>query len=212
MENQRDAPATPPRHSQKAFAVAVAVCTVLYLLLVVSGIIPAANRLTAADCAVVVVTALVVAAAWRPDFFERLQKFDFAGIKFELGEVKKGQIELQKLQQEQQAVLEDVRLALRLLITEKERDHLRNLFTHATHTYRVKGALLEEIRNLRAMKLVSMCDGKTVGGMPEKAIFDLAEYVRLTEDGLKFVSHFTNQPDAQGNEASATSKNKPGPT
>lgn len=205
MENQRDAPVTSPSHRQKAFAVAVAVFTAAYLLLVVSGIIPAANRLTAADCGVAVVAALVIAAIWRPDFFERLQKFDFAGIKFELSEVKKGQIEVQKNQQEQQAVLEDVRLALRLLITEKERDHLRNLFTHATNTYRVKGALRDEIRHLRAMKLVKMREGKTVGGMPEKAVFDLADYVELTEDGLRFVSHFTNQPDVQGNEASTTS-------
>jgi hypothetical protein len=203
METQRDG--HTDSHRLKVFAIAVAVFTAAYLLLVVSGRIPAANRLSAADCGVVVIAALAIAAAWKPDFFERLQKFDFAGVKFELGEVKKGQIEVQKHQQEQQAVLDDVRLALQLLITEKERDHLRNLFTHATNTYRVKGALRDEIRHLRAMKLVKMCEGKTVGGMPEKTIFDLAEYVELTEDGLRFISRFANQPNIQGNEASTAS-------
>jgi len=203
MENQQDAHGAS--HRLRAFAIAVTVVTAAYLLLVVSGRIPAANRLSAADCGVVVVAALVIAAAWKPAFFERLQKFDFAGVKFELGEVKKGQIEVQKHQQEQQAVLDDVRLALRLLITEKERDHLSNLFTHASNTYRVKGALREDIRHLRAMKLVKMREGKTVGGMPEKAVFDLADYVELTEDGLQFISRFTNQLDVQGNQASTAS-------
>jgi hypothetical protein len=200
MKNQQDAHGGS--HRLKGLAIAVALATAAYLLLVVSGRIPAANRLSAADCGLVVVAALVIAAAWKPDFFERLQKFDFAGVKFELGEVKKGQIEVQKQQQEQQAVLDDVRLALRLLITEKEQDRLRNLLTHATDTYRVKGALRDEIRHLRAMKLVKMREGKTVGGMPEKAIFDLADYIELTEDGLRFISRFTNQLDVQGNEAS----------
>lgn len=200
MKNQQDAHGDS--HRLKVLAIAVVLATAAYLLLVVSGKIPAANRLGAADCGLVIVAALVIAAAWKPDFFERLQKFDFAGVKFELGEVKKGQIEVQKQQQEQQAVLDDVRLALRLLITEKERDHLRNLFTHATDTYRLKGALRDEIRHLRAMKLVKMHEGKTVGGMPEKGIFDLADYVELTDDGLRFISRFTNQLDVQGNEAS----------
>jgi len=203
METQRDAHSDSYR--LKVFAIAVAVCTGAYLLLVVSGRIPTANRLSAADCGVVVVAALAIAAAWKPDFFERLQKVDFAGVKFELGEVKKGQIEVQKHQQEQQAVLDDVRLALRLLITDKERDHLRNLFTAATDTYRVKGALRDEIRHLRAMKLVKMREGKTVGGMPDKTIFDLADYVELTEDGLRFISRFTNQPNVQGNDANTAS-------
>jgi len=201
METQRDA--HNDSHRLKVFAIAVAVFTAAYLLLVVSGRIAAANRLSVADCGVAVIAALVIAAAWKPDFFERLQKVDFAGVKFELGEVKKGQIEVRKHQQEQQAFLDDIGLALRILITEKERDHLRNLFTHqATDTYRVRGALRDEIRHLRAMKLVKMCEGKTVGGMPEKTIFDLAEYIELTEDGLRFISRFTNQPNAQENEAS----------
>jgi hypothetical protein len=202
METQRDG---TDSYRLKVFAIAVALFTAAYLLLVVSGIIPAVNRLSAADCGAVIIAALVIAVAWKPDFFERLQKFDFAGVKFELGEVKKGQIEVQKHQEEQQAVLDDVRLALRLLITEKERDHLRNLFTHATSTYRVKGALRDEIRHLRAMKLVEMCEGKTVGGMPEKTIFDLADYIKLTEDGFRFISRFTNQPNVQGDEASTAS-------
>jgi hypothetical protein len=146
MENQRDAPVISPSRRRKASAVVVAVGTVAYLLLAISGTIKPANRLTATDFGVVVVAALVIGAVLRPDFFNRLQKFDFAGIKLELSEVKRGQIEMQKQQQEQQAVLEDIRLALRLTIGEKEKDHLMNLFKEETKTYRVAGELREENR------------------------------------------------------------------
>src|SRR5205807_5295793 len=127
----------------------------------------------------------------------RLQKFDFAGVKVELGEVKQGQIEVQKRQQEQQMILEDIRLALRLLIKDSDQVHLVNLVKQETHNYRANGALREEIRRLRAMRLIKMREGKTVGGMPDKTTFDLADYVELTEDGRRFVSRLTNQPDVQ---------------
>jgi hypothetical protein len=205
VENPQDVPVTRPSRRQKAFAAAVAVGTLAYILLAISGTIKPDNRLTAAEVGVVVVAVLAIGVALRPAFLDRLQKFDFAGIKVELGEVKRSQIEVQKQQQEQQAVLEDVRLALRLLIGRNEQDHMFNLFKRETNRYRVSGTLRDEIRRLRAMRLVKMCEGKTVGGMPGNAIFDLADYVELTEDGFKFISHLANRPDIQVKDASATS-------
>jgi hypothetical protein len=99
MEDKPGGSVTPSRR-QKAFAAAVAAATVAYLLLAISGTIHPVNRLTAADFGAVLVAALVIGAILRPDFFERVQKFDFAGLKFELGEMKKDQIEVQKRQQE----------------------------------------------------------------------------------------------------------------
>jgi hypothetical protein len=204
MEDKRDAPVSRPSRGQKAFAAAVAAGTVSYLLLAITGIVKPVNRLTAAEFGVVVVAALAVGAALRPDLLDRLEKFDIAGIKFELSEVKTGQIELQKIQKEQQAVLEDVRLALRLLIGKNEQEHLINLFKQATKSYRVKGSLRDEIRRLRAMRLVGMCKDKTVAGMPENVTFDLADYIELTPDGLKFATRLTNQADAQAKNAGPT--------
>jgi hypothetical protein len=193
MENGKDAAVTRLSLARKALAAAVAVVAISYLALIIRGTIEPKNRLTAAELGVVVVAALAIGVALKPGLVDRLQKFDFGGIKFELGEVKKGQIEVQKNQQEQQAVLEDVQLALQLLIGDNERDHLKNLHKHATSNYRVKGALRDEIRRLRAMRLLKMRKGKTVGSMPDNATFDLADYVELTEDGLKFVSRLNNQ-------------------
>ncbi len=195
----------PPSRRQKAFAIVLAVVTASYLLLAISGVIQPVNRLTAAEFGVVVVVALAIGVVLRPDFFDRLQKFDFAGIKVELGVMKKDQIEVQKNQQQQQEVLDDVRLALRLLIAKSEQNHLMNLFKHTTGSYRVKGQLRDEIRRLRAMRLVEMCKDKSVAGIPSDAVFDLATYVTLTEDGLRYVSRLASQPDAQTKDATATS-------
>jgi hypothetical protein len=196
MEDKPGGSVTPSRR-QKAFAAAVAAVTVAYLLLAISGTIHPVNRLTAADFGAVLVAALVIGAILRPDFFERVQKFDFAGLKFELGEMKKDQIEVQKRQQEQLAILDDVRLALRLLIGKNEQDHLLNLFKHSTDHYRVEGSLRDEIRRLRAMRLVKMREARSIAGMPENATFDLADYVELTDDGLKFAARVTNQPGVE---------------
>lgn len=68
-----------------------------------------------------------------------------------------------------------------------------NLFKHSTDRYRVEGALRDEIRRLRAMRLVKMREARTIAGMPENATFDLANYVELTDDGLKFAARVTNQ-------------------
>jgi hypothetical protein len=183
---------------RKSLAAAVAFAAVSYLVLVISGTVKRDNRLTAAEFGVVVVAALAIVAALKPGLFDRLQKFDFAGIKFELGEVKKGQIEVQKNQEEQQAVLEELRLALRLMIGKNEQAHLKNLLNKETDNYRVKGALRDEIRGLRTLRLLKMRGDKTVGGMPDNVKFNLADYVELTEDGRRLASRLSNQPDAPG--------------
>jgi hypothetical protein len=188
-----------PRHTtsrQKVLAVAVAIVTVSYLVLVTTGRIKAENRLTGAELGMVVFSAAVIFAALRPDFVSRLQRFDVAGIKVELGEVKKDQLEVQKHQQEQAAVLADVQLALRLLIGKNEQQHLINLLNRTTSAYQMKGPVRDEIRHLRAMKLVTMRPDKTVGGMPDKMTFDLSDYIELTEEGRNYVSRLTEQSES----------------
>jgi hypothetical protein len=187
-----------PSLGRKALAAAIAVGAISYLVLVVSGTITHDNRLTAAEFGLVAVAAVAIAAALKPGLFDRLQKFDFAGIKFELGEVKKNQIEVEKNQEEQQAVLDELRLALRLMIGKNEQAHLKNLLNKETENYRVKGALRDEIRGLRTLRLLKMRGDKTVGGMPDNMKFNLADYVELTEDGRALASRLTNQPDAPG--------------
>ena len=210
MENPNDAlgkgTLDPKNHGhqrslgQKITAAGITIGIVVYLSLVVSGTIQSANRLSAAEFAAIVVAAAVVGMLLRPDIVDRLQRIDIAGIKLDLGEVKERQIEVQKSQQEQRRALEDLRFAMRILIKQPERDHLLNLHNRTTK-YTLKGNLREELRRLRAMGLIKMRDGKTVGGLPEKEPFDLSEYLRLTPDGEEYVARFSDQVGEQAKEA-----------
>ena len=185
----------PSRILQITGALTIAIATVLYVVCVCLGRIPQANRLTTAEFGILVVGAFATAVILRPDFLSAVEKVDVLGIKAEFGQVKRSQIEVQKQQQEQAAVLEDIRLALRLLIKEAERGHLINLFERKTDKYQVGGSLRDEIRHLRAMKLIEMCPGMTVGGMPGGKVFDLSKYVELTPDGSKFASRLIEHPE-----------------
>lgn len=210
MENPNDALGKnaddPKNHGhqrtlgQKVIAAAIMVGVVAYLSLVVSGTIQRDNRLGAAEFGAIVVAAVVVGMLLRPDIVDRLQKIDIAGIKLDLGEVKERQIEVQKSQQEQRRVLEDLRFAMRMLITEPERNHLLNLHNR-TSNYTLTGNLREELRRLRAMGLIKMRDGKTIGGLPEKTSFDLSDYLRLTPDGEGYLVRFSDQVAEQAKEA-----------
>jgi len=194
----------PPGGRQKAFAVLVGAGAISYFALVTSGIIKPANRLSASEVGILLIAALSIALALRPEFLDRLQKFDFGGLKLELRDIKRDQAEVKQQQEQQAAILEDVRLALRLLIGDKERRHLMNLFRRDTSGYHIKGALRDEIRNLRTMKLVRMRPAKTVGGMPDKTTFDLADFVELTDDGRKFATRLEEQSETRASDTSAS--------
>ena len=131
-----------------------------YILLAITE--PKTSCLTAGEFGIIA----IVAIALRPEFLDRLQKFDFAGVKLELGEVRRGQLEVQKQQQEQAAMLEDIRLALRVSIGHNEQQHLLKIYERQTADYRVQGALRDELRRLRAMQLIRMRGSRTVGSMP----------------------------------------------
>src|SRR5579883_459423 len=189
-----------PKHAsglQKALALAIALAAVSYFLLVTTGQIKPANRLNAAEVGLLVVALVAVGLSLRPEVLDRVQKFDFAGLKFELTEVRKEQVEVQRQQEEQAAILDDIRLALRLLIGNNEQAHLVNLYGHRAKEYRVKGGLRDEIRRLRAMKLIRMRDGKHVGSLPEQGTFDLANYVELTAEGAKFAARLAGQGEGK---------------
>jgi len=192
-----------PSRGRKVFATALIAAAAAYILLTTTGTIKPSNRLTGAEFGAIAIAALAACLALRPEFLDRLQKFDFAGIKLELGEMRRGQLEVQKQQQVQAAILEDVRMALRISIGRNEQQHLLKLLARETADYRVKGALREEIRRLRAMQLIRMRGSRTVGSMPDNAAFNLADYVELTEEGNSFASRLKERPELQARDAGA---------
>ena len=200
--------ATRPTAAQKGIALLVAAATLSYLILITTGTIRPADRLSVPEVGLLFLALAAIALALKPGLIERLEKFELAGIKFDLTKVREEQAEVRKQQQVQADILEDVRLALRLLVGDKEREHLMNLYRNKTHGYSVTGAFREEVRRLRAVKLIQMRDGATVHGIPDKTTFDLARFVELTEEGRNFASRLAEQMEPK--DATAANAAAPG--
>jgi hypothetical protein len=119
---------------------------------------------------------------------------------FSLGQLKLEMIvRLQEQQQKQAEKIADITLILPLLLQDKEVKHIRNLFVGRTEKYQGSGALREELRRLRSIGLISKKADRNIGDMRDGMVFDLVDYVALTELGRRWASRIQ---EIQGSEAS----------
>jgi len=176
---------TPARLLRVVLGTVLAIGLLGYLAAIVRGAIPAAQRFSIADLAVLLVVAALVALLIWPQVLNRIQIFEVGGIKVEVRELKDQ--------------LEDVRFVLRMLVTEHERDHLVNLETGRTAHYQVTGDLQTELRRLRAADLIR--SRKYIHDMPGGgASFELSEFVELTDRGKDYLKRMRD-PLAGGGSA-----------
>jgi hypothetical protein len=106
---------------------------------------------------------------------------------FSLGQLKLEMIEkLREQQQKQEEKIADIALILPLLLQDKEVRHIRNLFVGRTEKYQGSGALREELRRLRSIGLISKKADRHIADMRDGMVFDLADYVELTELGRRW--------------------------
>ncbi len=103
---------------------------------------------------------------------------------FSFGQLKLERIEERQKRQEKR--LDDIQLILPLLLPEKEVQHIKNLFTHATAGYRGCHAVRTELRRLASIELLSRKTGQHISEIKDNAEFDLGKYVELTELGRRW--------------------------
>ena len=73
-----------------------------------------------------------------------------------------------------------------MLLQDKEVRHIRNLFIGRTERYQGSAALREELRRLRSIGLISTKADRNIADMRDGMVFDLADYVELTELGRRW--------------------------
>ena len=83
--------------------------------------------------------------------------------------------------------LGDLDLALSLAVPEPQQKHLMNLAEGKTKGYEGRGSLRSEIRNLVSMGLLEKLPGQHVGDMKSGMVYDLADFVNLTDRGRRWV-------------------------
>ncbi len=181
---------TPPRHlvARVLTAGLLLLLVAAYTIGVVTGVVPQGHRIDASHLGIIVVTAVAALLLLRPDLAERLQRVEGAGFKLEmLRQVREQLSEQEQALKKQEDVIDDISLDLPLLLSKGERKHLMKLKNGRAHGYRGRGSLRSEIRRLRSIGLLDMLPGRTVGQMETGTSFNLADYVRLTELGRRWV-------------------------
>jgi hypothetical protein len=81
----------------------------------------------------------------------------------------------------------DLGLALSLAVPEVQQKHLLNLAEGKSQRYEGQGSLRSELRNLASMGLLERLPGKQIGDMKSGMVYDLADFVKLTDRGSRWV-------------------------
>jgi len=81
----------------------------------------------------------------------------------------------------------DLDLVLSLTVPEQQQRHLLNLAEGKTKGYEGRGSLRSELRNLVSMGLLEKLSGRHVGDMKSGMVYDLADFVNLTDRGRRWV-------------------------
>ena len=152
------------------------------------GKIPQDQKVDSVHFGIFLLSGVLIFLLLKPNFTDRLKRLEGAGFKIEMLEkVKEKQEKQAKMLDQQVSLLDDISLMLPLLLPKTERNHLMNLDLGQTF-YKGRSALRSEIRRLRSIGLLEMLPGRNVGHMESGKDFDLADYVRLTDLGRRWVS------------------------
>ena len=89
----------------------------------------------------------------------------------------------------------DLGLALSLAVPEALQKHLLNLAEGKTQRYEGRGSLRSELRNLASMGLLERLPGKQIGDMKSGMVYDLADFVKLTDRGSRWVDRIRQPRD-----------------
>lgn len=150
-----------------------------YPVLIVTGKVPTANRLSAAECAFAALALMTAAMVAWPHLIGYVQKIGFGGFELQLAE-------LRHQHEQQRARIDEIDTILPLLIPGTQLRHLENLLKGATPGYEGSQAVVHELRRLAEAGLVRRRPGRALASLADGRRFDLADYVELTASGAQW--------------------------
>jgi len=95
--------------------------------------------------------------------------------------------EIRQLIQQASTPTDYLGLALSLVVPEPQQKHLLNLAAGKTKEYVGRGSLRSELRNLVSMGFLEKLPGRNIGDMKSGVVYDLADFVKLTDQGRRWV-------------------------
>ena len=205
-------PTTPQDPDQKPLsnfrlliATLLALVSLGYAVGIVLGYFPEGRRIDGASLAVIAALLLATIVAVRPDLVDRFKGFEMSGFKIEMLE------RVRERQAEQAIQLRDLSDMLPLLLPPAERKHLINLALNNASNYKGSHALRSELRRLREIDLLKMRPDKHVGSLKNGMVFDLRDYVELTDLGKRWSKRIAeidrSEPESEASVHSADNTN-----
>jgi hypothetical protein len=187
---------------RRLMAAIVLVLITAYSLGVISGRVHKDNRLQLADLALIGLACAVGGLLLNPNVISRLRVVELQGFKVELLE----KVRERQLQQAQD--LEDIQLIIPLLLPDTERKHLKNLARRTRVGYKGNHSLRTELRRLRSIGLVRMRSNRAIADLGDGVLFDLGDYLALTELGERWVRRLEelDEPPDRSNDSQAQSE------
>jgi hypothetical protein len=153
--------------------IAFVIFGILYTIAVLIGGITDKQKIVTINLGLIALVLLALLVLSRPTMFDQLSLVEIPGIKLQLNRVLQAQAQ-------QQNQLEDINLILPLLIPQSERKHLKELGTDKRNLYQGSSSLVQELRRLRSIGLVS---GRSIHRLEPMRDFYLSDYIKLTEFG-----------------------------
>ncbi len=187
---------SPQPPGTRKFGIAVLMLVGLYTIAVLLGLKPE-RRIDVATLGIIGLGALIAAVLFRPDIVDRISHVEVAGWK----------LEIEKKQEKQDRQLQDIEIVLAILLTEAEQKHLLNLAGNNTANYDGSHVLRTELRRLADMRLIRRRSNRAIGGIPDNAKINLADFVKLTQTGDRLVARIrqiSKENEEQKNKAAAT--------
>jgi len=149
-----------------------------YTIALVTGTVRSADKIDAVTFGLIALAALFIVALIDPRVLQRIRIFEVGSLRVELQEVKDAQ-------SEQQDALDGIRLVLGILLPVKEQNHLINLVKNEGQKYRGGWSMREELKHLQSLRMIEMRGSHYVEEMRSNMVFDLGDYVKLTDLGRK---------------------------
>jgi hypothetical protein len=169
---------------------------VIYLAAVLAGWVPAGRRLGVPELAVVVIGMAIAASILSPELIRNVSRFRLGSIELELREINQGQ-------RDQQQQLRDVRLFMMLLLSERERQFLKELSEGSPAVHAGSDELRAQLRRLRSVGLIRRSGPRYIRELVDGQRHDIRSVVELTDDGRRYVQQTaepvpTTAPPDQG--------------
>jgi hypothetical protein len=152
----------------------------IYMVLIVAGQIPQQNRLGLGEVGLALVAGLFLTLLTYPEAFERLSLLKLpGGIELTLAQIQRQQVE-------QQQELNTFFAILTNLLSMPEKYHLRAL-ARGGEKYTGRPPLRDELFRLMRYGLIDEVKGQNIGDIHDGKEIELADFVKLTPNGEKFV-------------------------